>query len=228
MCLVIGEGRAFDGKSDFKHGNAYLIENPSVKDLEVKADLEMKYNQYLQVKLKTAEAKREAARKKNAEFKNLEKPVVGDLLDYSGDLVLYLGICSVEEEGVVKEGHTYLKIPRFTFNAYYSQKERKVVSERFIERITKDSNIDFKTVMNYCLDRYDRDKYLKSGVDIYMYNSSDIMVSKNYSRKFTSILYHVNLTDWDLGCQKSIVTKFFETKYRSRDIVVTLTNKNKN
>lgn len=229
ICIVTGEERAFHGGADFKHGPAYLIENPSAKDLQLKAELEAKYLDYLQRKMKSEEAKREKAKQKNAEFKSMQKPVVGDILKDGDNYVLYLGICSLDFNGETREGHTYLSIPRIRISRYNSSYYEEInrISDKWLNYVTSNNNVNYKFILNYGLDRYDRSRLEKSGADIFVSNYKDITISKNYSRKYTEILHHVDLVDWSYGNAFTIICKYQETKYLNKDVIVSLTNKNK-
>lgn len=229
LCIVTGDKRAFGGKRDFKHGPAYLIEIPSEADLLIKANLEAEYNEYIQAKMRKVEVDRERARKRNEEFKNSVKPVVGDILLNGSYYVLYLGICRFEEKGETREGHTYLQIPNIVHHRYNTRyyEEIEKQSDRWLSMINKKVPLSLLNVLNYNLNSYDRGKLSENSADLYIKNYKDIFISKSYSRKFSDIMYHVNLSDWNLGTSVSLLFSKSESMYRSNLSTAVLTNMNK-
>lgn len=230
LCIVTGEQRAFGGNRDFKHGDAYLIENPSPTDLEVKAKLEERYSQFIQSKMKKMESDREKAKQRNSEFKNLVKPVIGDILLNGNGYVLYLGICRYEEDGVVKDGHTYIEISDVVHARYNTRwyEEREKLSDRWLAKINRGESLSVSAVLNYIISNNNRTHLSTNNADIYVSSNKGIIISKSYSRKFTDILYHVDLSDWKVGVNSSLnIFTYKKDRYSSSSIVTRLTNMNK-
>ena len=221
--IAISDKRAYNG-SVFMYGSAYLIENPTEREIKIKEDLKLSYSNYMIMQAKKEESNRQRAKENREKFKNMEPPKIGDMFSYCGAMYIYLGVCEVKiGEESINEGHTYVPISWWYFNSYF--KERVETMQKFEKYIQSLNNeITLTNLFKYGLDTYSRNVMSKTNTQGYVSLTKNIVVSKSLSMKFKDVYRHIDLTDWKPGSVILISSAIARSKYRSDETVVSITN----
>lgn len=169
--IIVGEGVVYSGSGIKKIDTVYLISNPDKEDIKIKNQLSLRYQELQQKRLEAQRLRREK------KFTNGEKPVLGSVYKYKDEYWIYLGICKYcRKDSVTKgvSGHTYFNLGYVIYDFQCNYYDKIHFLGELIESV---GNYRYKLLNN----------------SIYLVDSHDILIYKNYSSKFMDYKGKVNL-----------------------------------
>jgi hypothetical protein len=197
FAIAISDTKAYNGKS-FQYEKAYLIENPSERELEIQIELQNSYVKSMEKKV-SAEKKKNKPAKSQSELKSLIK--IGDIFELYNYKYVYLGICEVTYSNCTykQTGYTYIAIPGFPTNGLAHQSQL----EEWNNYVNEHKDILFNDLLNRWIQPNVSKLLLDTKSDFYESVYSPRYITKKLSTRFIAPIYHIEISDWKVNTSKT-------------------------